>query len=109
MFDFLLLLLLAAILLFFFSASVRAWMLSIFLRRVQKYMHEHIQEQMSSARRNYASSTQQKEYNEEKRQQEPRKQSATVQGKLDMDDITAKKFDNPKAEDYVEFEELPEK
>lgn len=96
MFDFFLLLLFTAILLFFFSSSLRAWLLSWFLRRLQRRMQNQMEEQMRAQGSNTG-----------KHQQTQETRHSSGAGKLDMGDIEAKKFDTPRSEDYVEFEELP--
>lgn len=105
MFDLILLLLLGAILLFFFSSSVRAWVLSWFLQRIQRRMQQQMEEQMR-AQSSHRGAGQQGSGGEHGYQSAGDSHSHTS-GKLDMGDIEAKKFDTPRSEDYVDFEELP--
>lgn len=97
MFDLLLTLFLGFILLFLLSSGFRQWLLVLFLRGVQRRIEEE-------AKRRRASWTRDAQGPHSTGEDETRKEP---QGKLDMDDIVAKKFDRPKREDYVDFEELP--
>lgn len=101
MLDLLFLLLLGAILLFIFSAQVRQWVLMRFLLSVQRRMQQAAEEQQRAEGR---STSGQSAYTG---QGATGGEARAPQGKLDMDDIVTKKFDTPRSEDYVDFEELP--
>lgn len=105
MFDLILLLVLGAILLFVFSSSVRAWALSWFLQRIQRQMQRQMEEQMRAQGGPRGSRGQGTSGQQGRQSAEEHRPHAS--GKLDMGDIEAKKFDTPRSEDYVDFEELP--
>lgn len=110
MFEFLFFALFVGIILFFLFPGLRAWVLSKVMQSVQRRIAKQMEEQMRNAserqRSAYGSHSSEQRAREESEDYQ-RQGRGTPQSKLDMSDIAAKKFEQVKKEDYVDFEELP--
>lgn len=110
MFEFLFFALFVGIILFFLFPGLRAWVLSKVMQSVQRRIVKQVEEQMRNAserqRSAYGSHSSGQRAREESEDYQ-RQGRGTPQSKLDMSDIAAKKFEQVKKEDYVDFEELP--
>lgn len=85
---------LICVLVFFFVPSVRLWLLSRLVARLQRKMQSQFEEQM---RRSQGAQSARRE----------QRQGSSPREKLDIDSIEAKRFDKENSNDYVDFEELP--
>ncbi len=94
MFELLFTLLLIGLLLLIISGSLRRWLLSLLLTRIQRRMAEQMRQSQGAGRPSGAQGAR-------------ASQPPGPRGKLDMDEIEAKRFAQGSSDDYVDFEELP--
>lgn len=103
--DFILWGLLVAILLLVFSPSLRARIFVYFLAWLQRRLLRQMQSRQEQGRR--STNAQSYDRTEANRGRKNTQAASSQRGKLDIQDIAAKKFTKAQSDDYVDFEELP--
>lgn len=98
--DVILTIIFIVLLLLLLSSSLRRWLLTLALGQLQKRMTEQMRRASQEAQAQQARSSESGS-SRERQQSTPRRE-----GKLDMSEIEAKRFERPSSDEYVDFEEV---
>ncbi len=89
-----------ALLLLLFSSSLRRWLLTLAVGQLQRRMAEQMRRAAEQAR------AQQTGQSSDRGARAGEQTTPHREGKLDMNEIEAKRFERPSSDEYVDFEEV---